>query len=410
MSSAALGDISPPASEPSSSAYRPSKPLRHVAFFIDRDEVNDNEKTPTTRTAGRRGVQPTMTADEHRAWSTRAAESDALRQRALQCGEDIARVASGLGYEVVTCTPTVFLKYSSASTAVPTVAVKSEVEPRWFAAADDAPPHVVDSAASPHSPSAGMPSLIPPVFLKEDDFDSCSSRSSSLGTEEQVGLVPVLSPLLHTEETGMGCPYDEETVPTFEVTLPRALSAHESTSHYSFAETSTHFLRPEQPSRRDDNDQSSPPFGFVRENFLTVRPDNTANRHLRSSFNSLGERSTTSTSQSSLNASPLSRLSVTPRRAGPGRNHSVPDNLLGTNQSVFQLRATMVDVASSSRATSNANTSVSTEPLNGLEPPAVGVSRNASRPLTPATDALNTPSVRLNDDDIWPRSNGRPIQ
>ncbi|KPI89826.1 hypothetical protein ABL78_1089 [Leptomonas seymouri] len=402
MSSAALGDTSLPASEPSSTACRPPKQPRHVAFFLGEEEMCDNEKAHATRNADRRGMHTSITADEHRAWSTRAAESDALRQRALQCGEDIARVASGLGYEVVTHPPTAFLKRNLAGVSTSAAVSKPEVEPQRLTAADGIPTYVVDSAASPSPPSAAMPSVLPPAFAKEDTLDSCSSRSSSLGTEEQVGLVPVLSPLLPAEEAGQSLPLDE-------VTLPRALSSREDTSHYTFTEPLTHSLREEEPSWRDDDNEGSSPFGLLRENFPPSRPYSTTNRLLQSSTNSLGEQSAPSTTQSSPNSSPLPRQSVLSRRAALARHHGVPGNLLGINLSTFQVRAMMADAASS-RATSNANTSVSMENLNGTELPVVGVSQNTNGLLTPAVDALNIPAVRATDDEIWPLLYTRSIQ
>jgi hypothetical protein len=410
MSSATLGDTSLPASQASSAGRCPAKPRRHVAFFFDGEEISDGEKPHSSRAAGRRGLQSAMTADEHRAWNARAAESDALRQRALQCGEDIARVASRLGYEVVAHTPTAFLKRNSVPVSGSVAVAKPEGGPQRFTAADGGPAHVVDSAAPPSSLSTVVPLQLPPVFLKEDALDSSSSRSSSLGTEEQVGLVPVLSPLLHGGEAEPGRVPDEETLHTFEVALPHALSSHESTTHYFFTvEPSTHPLREDEPNWRDSNDGRSSPFGPLRANVPTIRSDSAANQQMPSSTNSLGERSTPSTTQSTPNASPSPRQSVTPRRAILGRHHGGSGSLIGTNPSNVQIRTTVVNAASS-RGASNSNTSVSTEHLNGHEMPVMGPSQSTNRLLTPATDALNTPAVRVADDEIWPRLHGRPIQ
>ena len=408
MSSAAFGDTSLPSSVPSSPGRRPGRPLRHVAFFFDGEEIDDSEKPHAHRAASRRGLQTTMTADEHRAWSTRAAESDALRQRALQCGEDIARVASGLGYEVVAHTPTAILKRNSTSTVAPAASAKPEVESRRFAAAGDAPARVVSSAAPLSPPAADAPQL-PPVFLKEDALDSCSSRSSSPGTEEQVGLVPVLSPMLYASETAQSRPSCEAPQRFYEVTLPAALSVHESVARYSFTEPSTHPLQADEEDWGDNNDDRSSSFRLMRENLPATRRDNAANQLLPSSVNSPGERSAPSTAPSSPNASPLPRQSMTPRRAMLTRHQGSLGPLVASNQSAFQLRATMVD-ATSSRATSNASMSGGMEQLNRSDLASARASQNTNRLLTPATDVLNTPAVRMTDDEIWPRLQGRSIQ
>lgn len=351
------------------------------------------------------------------------ADSEALRQRALQCGDDIARVASGLGYEVVAHTPTAFLKRNS-TTAAPAGAAsaavtKPQVESHRFTAADGAPAPVVRSAAPPSPPPRmAVPSQLPPVLLAEgeDALDSCSSRSSSPGTEEQVGLVPVLSPLLQEDASPPPRRSSGETALwTYEVALPQALSAHESASRFSFTEASSHPLQEDDVSSwRDNNsatnnDDRSSPFGVMRANFPVARSDSVPNQQLPGSVNSLGERSIPSTTQSSPNVSPSPRQSVTPRRTTLGRHHGGTGSLVANNPNVFQVRATMRDVAAP-RGSSNANTSVSMEHLNGLEFQMVGASQNTNRLLTPATDALNTPAVRVADDDIWPRLYGRPIQ
>lgn len=414
MRSTTLGDTSSPSSAASLAGCGPVKARRHVGFFLERteeEETKESEKAAASRGPVRRGMQATMTAGEHLAWSARVAESEALRQRALQCGEDIARVASGLGYEVVAHTPTAFLKRNSASAAASAAAVaKPEIEPRSFSAADSTPARRMNSAAPLSLPSAAAPCHLPPVFLVEDGGScSCSSRSSSPGTEEQVGLVPVLSPLLHTMEPERHLLAEGETAVSYEVMLPHALSSASGVLRYAPDSIPAHVTHPHEPRRTSVSEVRGTSFGPLRENSPAVRAANTTNAAPLTTVNSVGVRSAPSTAQSSSTATPSPRQSLTPRRAVLTRHHGSLDALQGSNQSLPHRRASTSNRVSA-RVTTNANTSVGTDYLNGPGQSTVPTAQNSNHPFTPSTDALNTPAVRVADDDIWPRLYGRPIQ
>lgn len=412
MRSAALGDSSSPSSGASSTGCGPAKPRRHVGFSLDRtleDEEKESEKTSASRAPVRRGMQATMTAGEHLAWSARVAESDALRQRALQCGEDIARVASGLGYEVVTHTPTAFLKRSSASAAASAAVAKPETEPQRFSAADGASARLVETAASLSLPSAAAPFHTPPVFLNENGSCSCSSRSSSLGTEEQVGLVPVLSPLLHAAEVARHPLSDGAAPRIYEVQLPRALASTGGANRFAAGEIPAPGSQTAGPRRVSVAEMRPATFGPLRENSPTSRSANTANLVPPTSASSLSVRSASSAAQSPSNATPSPRQSLTPRRAVLARHHGSLEAVVAGNQSHSHRRTTASNGVSG-RAAGNANTSVGVEYLNGPVLPAMRPAQSSNHPLTPATEVLNTPALRLVDDDIWPRLQGRPIQ
>lgn len=416
-------------------APRRAKQLRHVAFVLDHeaDDLDEGEapRAPRVVRGGGGGPAGIRTAeDPSPSWSSRA-EADALRQRALQCGEDFARMASGLGYEVVVHTPTAFLKGGPATTTETAAAAKPDGPSASGFVAAAAPcatgeksSHMaaLRSSLTAALGGAALTALAKPrttaLFLRDQrEADSCSSsRSSSPGSEAQVGAVPVLSPLLEGSEVDQRRVSDELALPPSEAVSFRPAPTYRYPAALSVAQSG----EGDAPSR-----SALPVFGSAphagasprpgpRSSLSTsAHPEAGANAPPPAALNRTSRRpsqSTPTTMRPTISSeSPSPRPALTPRTT-----HSVRTPLLvapGPLSNNVAFRLSMLDVTSS-RATSNANTSVSTEHLNGQEVAnAMGGSQTANnRFFTPSTDALNVPAVRIADDEDWPRSVARSIQ
>ncbi|AYU80580.1 hypothetical protein, unknown function [Leishmania donovani] len=419
VDSAAATESSLSATEASTDGHRTGKQLRHVAFLLEKDlKETDTEKVPRAAFAGRRGGAGARSTEEQWSWSGRA-EADALRQRALQCGEDFVRVASGLGYEVVAHTPTAFLKRGmSEKTAAPFGVAQPEKQGGiGLAVAKSATARASTGAVPLSSPSAAETTVSlaapfgsggSPVFPRKGELDSCSSRSSSLGTEDQVGMVPVLSPLLQGSEPGQRRLSTDASLRALEVQAPRTTGAHAGIYRYPATIASLHSLQDSTPnSVADGNGVRTSPHRSSRTGFG-------AEHHTNDGANSTRVVQWTPTTRhpSPARGSPASHRALTPRTVIPTRNHPVTASLMvpGQQSDAFAVRLSIMDVTSS-RTNSNANTSMSAEHLNGHEFANVGGSQNTNnRFFTSSTDALNTPAVRMTDDEDWPRATGRLIQ
>ncbi|TPP50809.1 hypothetical protein CGC20_25610 [Leishmania donovani] len=406
VDSAAATESSLSATEASTDGHRTGKQLRHVAFLLEKDlKETDTEKVPRAAFAGRRGGAGARSTEEQWSWSGRA-EADALRQRALQCGEDFVRVASGLGYEVVAHTPTAFLKRGmSEKTAAPFGVAQPEKQGGiGLAVAKSATARASTGAVPLSSPSAAETTVSlaapfgsggSPVFPRKGELDSCSSRSSSLGTEDQVGMVPVLSPLLQGSEPGQRRLSTDASLRALEVQAPRTTGAHAGIYRYPATIASLHSLQDSTPnSVADGNSVRTSPH-------RSSRPGFGAEHHTNDGANS-----------TRVFSGRLTRGILPRQEAIPTRNHPVTASLMvpGQQSDAFAVRLSIMDVTSS-RTNSNANTSMSAEHLNGHEFANVGGSQNTNnRFFTSSTDALNTPAVRMTDDEDWPRATGRLIQ
>ncbi|KAG5490455.1 hypothetical protein JKF63_00575 [Porcisia hertigi] len=427
VGSAAAAGESVSSTEASTVGHRSAKQPRHVAFLLERDP-KDKEAAEAPRAArlGWRSSVGVRPAEERRSLSGRA-ETDALRQRALQCGEDFLRVASGLGYEVVAHTPMAFLKRGMTdTTAVPVAVARPEKHASpGFASSKSSTMRIATGAAPRSSPSVAATTLGlaatfsshgTPAFLLERDPDSCSSRSSSLGTEERVGMVPVLSPLLHGGERCQRRLSIDAPLRGFEVQVPRTTGGHALTSRYPATFSSSHSLQEVISNyAADGNVRHTSPQRYSRAGFgAEHRTNDGANPPAPATLNNPRVlQSTPITGRPlPLSGSPSPHPALPPRTVFSTRGQPVSASLMapGPQNNTFAFRLSMLDVTSS-HATSNVSTSVSTEHLNGHEFSNAGGSQNTNnRFVTPFTDVLNTPVVRITDDDDWPRTTGRSIQ
>ncbi|CAG9577832.1 hypothetical protein LMJF_29_0960 [Leishmania major strain Friedlin] len=427
VDSAAAAESSLSATEVSTDGYRTGKQPRHVAFLLEKDlKETDTEEVPRAAFAGRRGGAGARPTEEQWSWSGRA-EADALRQRALQCGEDFVRVASGLGYEVVAHTPTAFLKrgMTEKTAALFGVAQPEKQGGTGLAVARSATARASTGAVLLSSPSAAETTvtLAAPfssggssVFPRKGELDSCSSRSSSPGTEDQVGMVPVLSPLLQGSEPGQRRLSTDASLRALEVQTPRTTGAHAGVYRYPATIASLHPLQDSTPnSVADGNGVHTSPHRSSRTGFGAEHHANDgANPPGPAIANSTRAVHWTPTTRhpSPSRGSPASHRALTPRTVFPTGNHPVTASLMvpGQQSDAFAVRLSIMDVTSS-RTNSNTNTSMSTEHLNGHEFVNVGGSQNTNnRFFTSSTDALNTPAVRMTDDEDWLRATGRLIQ
>ncbi|KAK7200023.1 hypothetical protein NESM_000051700 [Novymonas esmeraldas] len=411
--------------------HRATKQIRHVAFFLER-EVNETEteSVPRATWACRRGCASASASErgveEHASWSRRA-EADALRQRALQCGEDFARVASGLGYEVVAHTPTAFVRRASMETAAaPTAVPKPErTSPGGSYAAAKGAPSRTDGEAMSHSPpaAAAFPvasaahfgSRRSPTRLHDsgEPDSTSSSRSSSPGTEAQVGMVPVLSPLLPGSDPAQrrlsaDAPLRLPDSQVPRITGPLAGANRYPASAFSVQDGLANW------ALDGDGGRTSPPRSLRHTVAVDRRSDHGANQTVPTAVNSTQAVLSTPTTAHAppSNASPSPHPALTSRAVTVNRHPpstTVPMSAAPLSNA-FAFRLSMMDVTSS-RATSNANASLSTEHLNGGEVASGGATQSTNnRFFTPSTDALNTPAVRMADDEDWPRTLSRSIQ
>nr|CAJ2476906.1 unnamed protein product [Leishmania braziliensis] len=421
VDSAAAAEESLSATEASTVSHRPGKEPRHVAFLLERD-LKETEEVPHAALVGRCGGTRAWPTGEQVSWSGRA-EADALRQRALQCGEDFVRVASGLGYEVVTHTPTAFLKREMTETTAAPVAVdQPEKQPgTCFTVAKGTTASSSTGAAPLNTPSAAATmvgvaapfrSRGPAIFLREGELDSCSSRSSSLGTEEQVGMVPVLSPLLQGNEPGQCHHPTDASLRALELQVPRTTGPQTGIYRYPAGiETWNSFQDSMFNSAAEASGGRMSPHHSSHTGFRAEHHTNDgANAPAPTTVNYTRVVQSTPTTPGRPLPSPHSALMQW--TAFPTRNHPVTTSFMppGQQSNAFAVRFSILDVTSS-RATSNINTSLSTDHLNGHEFTNTGGSQNTNdRFFTPSTVALNTPAVRLTDDEDWPRVTDRSIQ
>lgn len=427
VDSAAAAEGSLSATEASTDGHCTGKKPRHVAFFLERElKETDTEKVPRAAFGGRRGGAGARSTEEQWSWSGRA-EADALRQRALQCGEDFVRVASGLGYEVVAHTPTAFLRRGmTEKTAAPFGVAQPEKQGgAGFAVARSVTARASTGVVPLSSPSAAETTVTlaapfgsggSPVFPREGELDSCSSRSSSPGTEDQVGMVPVLSPLLQGSDPCQRHFSTDASLRALEVQAPRTTGAHAGIYCYPSAIASLNPLQDSTPnSAADSNGVRTSPHRSSRTGFGAEHHTNDgAHPPGPAIANSarVAQWTPTTSHPSPARGSPASHRTLTPRTVFPTRNHPVTASLMvpGQQSDAFALRLSIMDVTSS-RTNSNTNTSMSAEHVNGHEFANVGGSQNTNnRFFTSSTDALNTPAVRMTDDEDWPRARGRLIQ
>ncbi|KAG5473761.1 hypothetical protein LSCM1_04391 [Leishmania martiniquensis] len=411
----------------STGGHHSVKQPRHVAFLVER-ELKETEagETPRAARAGRRSGAATWPTEEQGSWSGRA-EADALRQRALQCGEDFLRVASGLGYEVVTHTPTAFLRRGvTEKTSAPAAVAKPEKQAGTgctTAKGATACPSLGGAPLSPPSAAVTTGGLAgsflsssPPIFLQEGELDSGSSRSSSAGTEEQVGTVPVIGPLLQGSEPVQHRLSADAPLRALEVQAQRMTGAHAGINRYPAAITSSLSLPDGMPTLAADGSGGRMSSHRLPLTGLGVEHHtNDGARHpAPTAFNNprLVQSMPVTGHPSPSSGSPSLHPALPPRTVFASRNHPVTASLMvpGQQSNAFAVRLSILDAASS-RAASNANISVSTEHLNGHEfANAGGLQSTNNRFFTPSSDALNTPAVRMMDDDDWPRMAGRLIQ
>ncbi|GET90381.1 hypothetical protein, unknown function [Leishmania tarentolae] len=427
VESAAAAEGSLSATEASTDGHRTGKQPRHVAFLLERGlKETETEEVPRATLSKRRGSAGARSIEDQCSWSGRA-EADALRQRALQCGDDLVRVASGLGYEVVAHTPTAFLKRGmTEKTTVPSAVAQSEKQGgTGFTVARSATACVSTDAVSLSSTpaaettvtfSAPLGSGGSPVLPWRGELDSSSSsRSSSPGTEDQVGMVPVLSPMLQGNESGQHHLPTNASLREVEVQAPRTNGAYAGVYRYPASISSWNTSQDNMPSSGvDGNDVRTSPRRSSRTSFGAEHTNDSSNPLVSATASSTRVVQWTPTRghPSPARGSPASHRALTPRTVFPTRNHPVTASLMVPVQQsdAFAFRLSIMDVTSS-RTTTNVNTSVSTEHLNGHEFSNVGSSQNTNnRFFTSSADVLNTPAVRMTEDEDWPRAAGRLIQ
>ncbi|KAG5473479.1 hypothetical protein LSCM4_03547 [Leishmania orientalis] len=427
VDSAAAATEPLPATKASTLDRYSAKQPRHVAFLLEKDlKETDTEEAPRAARVGRRGGACTWPKEEPRPWNGRA-EADALRQRALQCGEDFVRVASGLGYEVVAHTPTAFLKHGvKEKTAAAVADAKTEKQVDTGCKTTSSATACPSPGTAPLSPpsaevtgvgiATSLLSSGPSIIPREGELDSGSSRSSSTGIEEEVGMVPLIGPLLQGSEPVQRRLSADMPLHAFETQAQRMIGAHAGRYSYPAAIASSLSLPGGMPGSAADGSggRMSPHRPTLTDFGEEHRTSDGARHSAPTTFSSarVMQPTTTTSRPSPSHGSPPPHPALTPRTVFAARNHPVTASLMvpGQQSNAVAFRLSILD-ATSSRAASNANISVSTEHLNGHEfANAAGLQNTSNRFFTPSTDALNTPAVRMTDDDDWPRVPGPLIQ
>ncbi|KAG5474047.1 hypothetical protein CUR178_04158 [Leishmania enriettii] len=426
VGSAAAATESLPATKALTIDRYSAKQPRHVAFLIEKDlKETDTAEAPRTARVGRRGGACTWPREEPRPWNGRA-EADALRQRALQCGEDFVRVASGLGYEVVAHTPTAFLKHGVTEKKAAAVAdAKAERQVDTCCKTTSSATACPSPGAAPLSPPSAAVTTVgvatsllssgPSIIPREGELDSGSSRSSSTGIEE-VGMVPLIGPLLQGSEPVQRRLSADMPLHALEMQAQGMIGAHAGRYSYPAAIASSLSLPCGMPDFAADGSGGRmsphcPPLtGFGEEH----RTSGGVRHSAPTTFSSarVMQPTTTTSRPSPSHGSPPPHQALTPRTVFAARNHPVTASLMvpGQQSNAVAFRLSILDPPSS-RAASNANISVSTEHLNGHEfANAAGLQSTSNRFFTPSTDVLNTPAVLMTDDDDWPRVPGPLIQ